>query len=329
MKLIVVVAFNVVDLIRAQSETLRDWLAADPTAHLVVLDNSGDQRTIDIVRDVTASVSDRVIAEVSPGNAGFSPTVNDAVSRAEAAWGRMGAVGLLNPDVSTDAATLAAVFDGLSDPAVGISAPVLVDESGAVDRGSLRRAWNRRRLFAEIVGDPRIAQALGSPARGIRASRAGRIDVDITSGAYMAIRRDVLGAGLDVRLPMYLEDQEICHRARRAGLAVRVDTRLRALHTGGHSRKSHTALARQLRQMELATAPALSWMDATGSPAWQARAVVGGAAAARSAIAGAAVAASVVVPSRREWARDQWRLGTWLVAWSVTPDALADVEWTS
>ncbi|TQJ29570.1 glycosyltransferase family 2 protein [Microbacterium sp. SLBN-146] len=329
MKLIVVVAFNVTDLIRAQSETLRDWLLADESAHLVVLDNSASEETIAIVRDVTTDVSARVIAEVADHNAGFSPAVNDAVTRAEAAWGALESVALLNPDVTTDAATIAAVFAGLDDPRVGISAPLLVDEAGAADRGSLRRAWNRRRLFAEVVGAPGLARVLGSPARSIRASRAGRIDVDFTSGAYMAIRREVVGEGLDTRLPMYLEDQEICHRARRAGLAVRVDTRLRALHTGGHSRKSHTAMARQLRQMELATAPAMSWLDHTGSPAWQVRAVIGLAAAARMAIAGAAVAASVIVPSRREWAHDQWVLGGWLLTWATDPHARDHVEWTS
>lgn len=328
MKLIVVVAFNVTDLIRAQSETLRDWLVADDSACLIVLDNSASADTIQVVRDVTADVSARVIAEVSDHNAGFSPAVNDAVARAEVAWGELESIMLLNPDVTTDAATIAAVFAGLDDPRVGISAPLLVDETGAADRGSLRRSWNRRRLFAEVVGAPGLARLLGSPARSIRASRAGRIDVDFTSGAFMAIRRAVLGEGLDTRLPMYLEDQEICHRAGRAGLAVRVDTRLRALHTGGHSRKSHTAMARQLRQMELATAPALSWLDDTGAPAWQARAVIGVAAVIRMAIAGAAVAASAVVPSRRAWALDQWVLGGWLLAWSTDPRALDAVEWT-
>lgn len=327
-KLIVVVTFNALALVRAQAETLRDWLLADDEARIVILDNSGSGETIDIVLEVTTPVADRVIAAVNTRNPGFSPTVNDAVTRAEKRWGPMDAVGLLNPDVSTDAATIDAVFARLDDPRVGISAPLLVDVEGVPDRGSLRRYWNGRRLFAEVLGRPGVASALGSLPRSIPPT-TGRVDVDITSGAFMAIRRSVFGSGLDTRLPMYLEDQEICHRARRAELAVQVDASLVAEHLGGHSRRSHTAITRQLRLMELATAPALSWKDVARTNGVQARVVVGSAATLRTMIAGAVYAASVGAPDRRAWASSQARLGSWLVAWAFDPRALDPIEWAA
>lgn len=330
MKIVVVVAYNAADLVRAQARTLRAWLAADDAARVVVLDNSGAHETMAAVAEELSAAPGRFIARVSEGNTGFAPTVNEAVRLAEEEWGPAEAVCLLNPDVTTDAATITGVFARLDDPVVGIAAPLLLDADGRPDRGSLRRNWNLRRLFSEVVGSPGLTRALGSAPRSIPippdVTTAGRrVSVDITSGAFMVVRRRLFGAGMDTRLPMYLEDQEICHRARRHGFAVQVDTSLIARHEGGVSRKSHTEKTRALREMELATAPALSWSDVTGRDARSARVVIGFAATLRTLVALAVLAAS---PRHRDWASSQARLGAWLVGWSTRPRALRPIEWT-
>ena len=98
--------------------------------------------------------------------------------------------------------------------------------------------------------------------------------------------------GLDTRLPMYLEDQEICHRARTLGYRVVVCRTVQARHVGGASRKSHTGMARQLRMMELAAAPCMSLMDETGHRLRQLRVLVVAAGLVRVGVA----AATAVTP---------------------------------
>ncbi|QFG69724.1 glycosyltransferase [Ornithinimicrobium pratense] len=324
--LVVVVTYNSASLIRDLSAALEEWLERDPGFRLAVIENSHSQETVDVVREATQESSDKVMITLAARNLGFAPAVNAAVSAAEHQWGTADVIVLLNPDVSTSGSALSAVAEHLQDRTIGISAPMLVDVNGRPDRGVARRYWNRRRLFAEVLGAPSLALGLGTAPRHISLHRTPA-DVDITSGAFMAIRREVFGVGLDTRLPMYLEDQEICHRAHQLGYRVVVLPGVIAQHVGAHSRKTNAPMQRQLRMMELAKAPALSLMDVGGTSAAGVRAIVASAGTARFTVALTAAIASVVTRRHREWARSQMRLGTWFVAWAASADAVDPVRW--
>ncbi len=328
--LLVMVTFRSERFVESLGRTLVDWLEGDAGARLAVVENSGSSTTVEVLRRSTVAAADRVVVDLAPENAGFAPAVNRALDLATARWGRPDRLVLLNPDVSTTAATIVAVAGALDDPSIGVCAPLVMDGSGrSADRGVARRPWNRRRLLAEVVGRPALATLLGTPHRDVDVSTGSTdVDVAITTGAFMAVRGEVVGDGLDVRLPMYLEDQEICHRARTMGYRVVVRRTVRAEHLGGASRKSHTAMARQLRMMELAAAPSLSLMDETGHGLGQVRALVTAAGAVRLLLAVAVGAtAGLVSPPRRRWAAEQVRLGRWFVAWGLrTRDPVA-VGW--
>ncbi|MBW0091339.1 glycosyltransferase family 2 protein [Pseudonocardia sp. KRD-184] len=314
-----IITYRSVDVIGALASSCDEWLREHSNARLVVLDNSSCQETIDAVRSATQENRDQVIAAVNGSNTGFAPAVNAAVEQAAARWGRPGTVMLLNPDVMTDVEVLSHVPGLLNDPTIGVAAPLLLEAEGHhADRGVARRFWNRRLLFAEIVGAPRMAALFASRPRNFAVRRGtGLVDVDITSGAFMAIRAEVFGAGLDTRLPMYLEDQEVCHRAAQKGLRVVVDQDVVARHVGGASRQSNTAMTRQLRMMELASAPCLSLNDTAGHSISQLRVLVGVAGGIRLMTAGAVRCTIGAMSARaRRWARDQMVLGGWFVRWA-------------
>jgi N-acetylglucosaminyl-diphospho-decaprenol L-rhamnosyltransferase len=312
------------DLIGAVS----DWLRQSDGHRLSVIDNSGDIETMRYVRAMTHRSADRVVAEVAPGNAGFANGVNEAVRRAIVRWREPETVILLNPDIVTTAESIAATQSALADPSIGIAAPRVVSAAdGSLDRGLARRHWNRRTLFSEIVGAPRLARLLGSRSRNVDVPTSGpAVDVDIVTGAFMAVRFSVFGDGLDCRLPMYLEDQEICHRSTSRGLRVVVLPETSARHAGGHSRQQNSAMQRELRMLELAAAPAQSLQDTAGHSATQLRVLVGVGGVARATVA---ALTGLLRRDRRRWAADQLRLSSWFVAWAARPNAVTRHDWST
>ncbi|MEQ3549046.1 glycosyltransferase [Pseudonocardia nematodicida] len=324
--LVVVITYRSGDVAADLAATVSRWLAGGPDRAAVFLDNSDDHECVATARAaVDPSVIDRFVAEVAPNNLGFSFGVNHAVELGRRRWGEPRVVLLHNPDVATSAQVLERVVMLAVEPGIGIAAPTLRAPDGAVDRGSARRVWNKRRLFATLVGLPALPPLLGTPRRSIPVEGPGVHDVAFTSGAYMAIRREVFGTGLDTRLPMYLEDQEICHRAHDLGYRVVVSGDLSAEHVGGVSRKSNTAQRRALRLMELVVAPCLSLMDTSGIGERPLKMLVGAAGLTRGALA---LPASLGQRGERAaWLRDQLTLAAWFVSWAMTPGRIGDVEW--
>ena len=308
--------------------TISRWLSGGSDRAAVVLDNSDDRECMVSMRAaVDPSVRDRFLAQVAPGNLGFSFGVNYAVRIGGARWGTPQIVLLHNPDVVTSPQVLEQVVTLAGQPGIGIAAPTLRAPDGTIDRGSARRAWNKRRLFANLVGFPRLSKLLCTPPRSIDIDSGGLYDVTFTSGAYMAIRQEVLGEGLDTRLPMYLEDQEICDRARKLGHRVVVSGDLSAEHIGGVSRKANTVQLRELRLMELVVAPCLSLMDTSEASEKSLRLLVAVAALIRGALA---VPASLAQPGdgRTSWLLDQLTLSGWFIKWATTSGHIGNVEWS-
>ena len=314
---VIVVTYKSDELAAEVGRTLSSFLDLSTTHYCATVENSGSAATTDALHRELCDQASRHLHLQPSKNVGFSPAVNTAYAAARQRWGPFDLVVLLNPDVIADGHLIAEVVAKIeADPTVGIGAPVLVSDDGRVDRGTARRRWTPLTLFAEVAG-------FGEHfARGTRLSRyippqgSSALDVDITSGAFMAVRTTVLqDRGLDTRLPLYLEDQEICHRAHMMGYRVTVFPELVARHIGGVSRTHNTESQRSLRCMELATAPAMSMHDWSAVPMTVARLTVGVAATARI----AAATAALTQPRRRDWARSQIQLGRWLLAWAVRP----------
>ena len=303
---------------------VREWLASDLMNRLVVLDNSDDIDLVDYAREQLSEHADRSICSANHFNSGFALGVNTGYSLAMAKWGRPKAVVLLNPDIATSSSTIAHVVSDLGTRGVGVAAPKLMTEEGFVERGSMRRRWNMRRLIAETMGIPTAAKFMLSRRRAVEPrADATLIDVDITSGAFMAIAGEVFGNGLDTRMPMYLEDQEICHRAIMKGYRVVVDQRLTAEHVGGVSRKRNSDSQRWLRVAELALAPSISlsdWSDSNSIRRGRLAVLIGG--LIRLAVAAFAFGASIVGGRDRGWAAEQVRLSSWLIHWALRPSTV-------
>ncbi|KAB7751688.1 hypothetical protein MMUC44124_29190 [Mycolicibacterium mucogenicum DSM 44124] len=144
----------------------------------------------------------------------------------------------------------------------------------------------------------------------------------MVGGALMCINGKVFDSGLDTRLPMYLEDQEICMRARRHGYTAHVHSDLSAVHIGGVSRKSFSKHERALRIMELVEAPVQCMHRLQGYGLFWLRLTVfvGGAARLAAVIPAAVIKVSgmnVPLSDASTWIANQLRLAWWYMIWAV------------
>jgi len=175
-------------------------------------------------------------------------------------------------------------------------------------------------LFVEIGGAPRAARLLGTQARSLPVVAGTGCQVsDMTSGAFMVIRADVFGAGLDDALPMYLEDQEVCIRARQMHQQVLVNTDVTIVHRGAESRLSAVAGQRDLRLMELAAAPVAALQLSGSGSLTSARFAIASGAIVRLVAATLAYLLAMLSRRRRDWARSQIQLARWLLDWAANP----------
>jgi GT2 family glycosyltransferase len=121
---------------------------------------------------------------------------------------------VLNPDVRITADPFDALAAELTNPRVGVAAPLVVDAAGEPEDNARRfpSAWS---LTAKLLGlAPRLDYAIGSEP----------FSPDWVAGMFLALRRETFAAvdGFDERYFLYYEDVDLCRRLRRSGFDVRL-----------------------------------------------------------------------------------------------------------
>jgi N-acetylglucosaminyl-diphospho-decaprenol L-rhamnosyltransferase len=206
----VIVSYRCEALLRRCLESLRRHPARVPT-RVQVIDNASRDGTPEMVAGEFPTIE----LTVNRRNAGFAAAANLGIAAGSAPY-----VLVLNPDCEIREGTLDRLLDLLeARPEVGICGPMLVRPSGEPDHAAKRgfpTPLSSLGHFAGLGRRPRAPAAL----RGYAAphpSRGG--PVDSVNGAFMLMRRamlDEIGA-FDERYWMYMEDLDLCYRARQAG----------------------------------------------------------------------------------------------------------------
>ncbi|MDP1794316.1 MAG: glycosyltransferase family 2 protein [Acidimicrobiales bacterium] len=223
----VIVNYNAGDYL---VDCVRSLRAAD-VAHIVVADNASSDGSLAALRAVDPDV---VVVETG-GNFGYGGGVNRGATAVPAG---VDVLLVCNPDLTIDPVavkTMVAALD--ADPALGIVGPRIDNTDGTLYPS------------ARIVPGP--FDAVGHAFFGIvkpnnRFTRRYRmLDVDQSvarrvdwiSGACFAIRRDLFArlGGFNEDYYMYLEEVDLCTRARAAGAAIGYEPAAQVVHVGGVS----------------------------------------------------------------------------------------------
>jgi GT2 family glycosyltransferase len=192
--------------------------------------------------DATASISDEVAPHGvrvirSAANLGFAGGVNSALRGTRGRY-----VFLLNPDCELRRGTVAMLVEALeSDRSAAAAAPLLVDESGAIQRDfQLRRLPTLKSLLAELL----LLNDLSPSNRYASRHHYREIDLAVPqsieqpAAAALLVRSTVVEqlGGLDEDFaPAWFEDVDFCRRIKEARFSIRLVPRATAVHHGGSS----------------------------------------------------------------------------------------------
>lgn len=211
-------------------------LAEPDCARLVLVDNGNDAETLSRLRRMAAA-EPRLHLVTGQGNVGFATACNLG---AAAAGGDADTIVFMNPDCELPAGALHHLRQALAaDPAAWIAAPLLVDETGAVQAGTPRNALTPASIIGQGLGLHRLLPAAFPPLNRHREAMGDApFAVPACSGALFAIRRDRFAAigGFDEGFFLHVEDLDLCRRVTAAGGRILCLPALRVLHHGATSR---------------------------------------------------------------------------------------------
>lgn len=200
---------------------------------VIVVDNGS---TDDSLAQLGSAAFERVRVVRTGRNLGYGAGINHGVRLAGP-----GDVLVCNPDLLLDPSCISALLKRLeAEPDLGIAAPRLhnVDGSTYVSGRpfpSLRDAFGHAFVGLVWSGNPWTRRYLQTGW-----DREEPADVDWASGALLLVRREAFDAlhGFDERFFMFMEDVDLCWRAREAGWRVGVEPAAVAVHVVGASRAS-------------------------------------------------------------------------------------------
>lgn len=143
---------------------------------------------------------------------------------------------VLNPDIRLINDPFAILLASLKDPAVGVAAPLVLDEGGEIE-DSARRFPTPLKIFCKLFGRCR---------GGDYVIREATVHPDWVGGMFMLFPRDVFKqlGGFDQRYFLYYEDVDLCARLRLSGYEAAICPQARVIH---HAHRSSHRSLRYLR----------------------------------------------------------------------------------
>ena len=224
---IVIVSWNVRECLSDCLESIA--VHAPAVEHeVIVVDNASCDDSVSMLR----AAYPRVRVVENDQNRGFSVACNQGVAVARGAF-----VLFLNPDARVTAGCIDALLAAIrGDPSAGLAGPMIRDRDGSLVRASRRPTyslWNAfRKLFLIDELASRTMRVRDDDPRYAESGPTGCLQ----GSCLMARRADLtrLG-GFDERVPLYLDDIDLCLRYRRAGYTVHYEASALVIHAGARA----------------------------------------------------------------------------------------------
>jgi GT2 family glycosyltransferase len=208
---IVILSFNTPDLIKDCISSLRKQFEQElknDTIEIVVVDNGSKEGVVgDVERSVKNLKNIKLIK--SKENLGFGRGCNLGVENSRGEF-----VLFLNSDTKVDDKGFIKMTNFLKDnPKVGILGGRLMNFDGT-NQASAGKFYNLFNFFIMMFGGEKFGFLKKSPSK--------ISSVDWVSGACFMVNKDIFNkiGGFDKNIFMYMEDMELCYRAKKNGFAT-------------------------------------------------------------------------------------------------------------
>jgi GT2 family glycosyltransferase len=240
---ILIVSWNVRDFVLACLDSIFQHTAG-VEYEIILVDNASKDQTAAAVRQKFPTV--KIIQ--NDENLGFAAANNRGLAMANGHY-----LVLLNPDTKLTENTFRRIIDSFAQhPEVGAIGCKLVNGEGEID---FQCAKNMPTIGNHIF-EPYVAKVFPGLMKSFVMRDWDHLDsreVELLSGACLAIRREVYGrvGQLDAAMFMYVEDVEYCHRIRQAGWKLFYLSDTSIIHYGGESTKQnkHALQAENVRNL--------------------------------------------------------------------------------
>lgn len=232
---VIIVNFNAAETIIA---CIQSVLTADPSVAITLYDNASSDGS---VQQVTTSFADlenlKVIQSVE--NIGFSRAINASAKSCDEDY-----LMFLNPDCELLPGSLAHLKDALEqDSGAALAGPLVVDQRGTIQKGTLRRFPDPWRSFLSVTGLWRLGRKFPS-FKGVENLQSEipseTTPAEAVSGACMLVRRKqfVACGGMDEGYGLHCEDLDLMYRLGQQGLHCLFVPTARVYHQQGVSSSS-------------------------------------------------------------------------------------------
>lgn len=227
---IIIVSWNSSKYIVPCLRSIHDF-TSQVAYEIIVVDNASSDGTAETILNDFPEV--RLIE--AGGNLGFPRANNLGILSAEGDY-----LLLLNPDACFKSDVLGALLGFMqADPAVGATAPKILEKDGTISPFTIRELPSLLNFFFTEFGFRKAFPNSKIFVRGGQLEWDGKSprNVSFISGAAVMIPKAVImdTGPLDERLPMYFEDLDMSARIRQAGRQLYVVPSAVVLHVGARS----------------------------------------------------------------------------------------------
>ncbi|WP_246733791.1 glycosyltransferase family 2 protein [Rhizobium sp. 57MFTsu3.2] len=224
---LVIVTYNSAGVLPGILDSLADGLEGIDRYEIIVVDNASHDDSVALAQAHPIGVT---VIETGR-NAGYAGGINVAVATISLETDIL----VLNPDIRLQAGCVRTLSRRLSDTAIGVVAPKLLNDDGTIANSvrrepSLLTIWSDALLGTKLAGKLGLGEIVASPDLY---SRGGA--VDWATGAALAISanaRKKVGTW-DESFFLYSEEVDYMQRVRSAGLEVAYEADACVMHSGG------------------------------------------------------------------------------------------------
>ena len=255
----IIVNYNAGEILQQCVQAL---LKSTEHTKVTVVDNASSDRSAENLRNLYGD-HQGVEFLFNPGNLGFGPAVNAVARQSKADW-----ILILNPDCILEPDTLGKLKAALiNDSKAGLAGPAICEESGRIQRATMRRFPDPWKSLMTASGLWRLGEwfpAFHGVEVDVSKLTADTEICDAVSGACMLVRRSALETVdfMDEEYAMHCKDLDLMYRLREQGWHCLYVSQASSIHQQGLSSRSrptwvhfqkHSGMARFFKKFQAKT----------------------------------------------------------------------------